>query len=337
MTIKRSKESNHRSNSALFGLALATVLAVPAVSQAVTVNLTASDGFGDSSFDSSAPQNDSNVPNWGNGAFPTAGNDYVVDGSYRLRTPADGGVYTFAGDSLTIQNSGAANSQFGLSFKGAGSSGSITINNLILGTGGQINAINGGNDVFNLYGNLNIAGDSSLYAKQGPINIYSDIGGSAQITIPASDVSGDELSFLSSANTFKGNIINNGRFTLGTGANLNFVIGSSGVNNNFSDGAGQQHAIFDGDFVFDLSGASTTFGDSWQVIDTASATYFGSTFGVQGFTDQGSGIWTGSANGAEYQFDTAGGTLSVVPEPASATLLVAGALGLMAVARRKTR
>ena len=302
-------------------LMMISVLAVSV--QAATVTTTGSDGFGGSSFNSAGV--------WSDASAPSTGNDYVIDDEDRVRTPADGGSHTFAGDSLTIQSRSASGNEniMGLSYKGTGDAGSLTVDNLIL-DGGSINHINGSGDVFNLYGNLNVTADSVIFAKQGPIHVYSDVSGSSEIWNP--DTSGPiecKVWMHSSANTFTGNIVNNGRFGLADDANLNFVIGASGVNNSVSNGdlGTQKHITLDGDFIFDLTGASTTLGDSWAVITTvAASTYYGSTFTVAGFADMGDDTWLGTANGANYEFDESTGMLTVVPEPATLALLGLGGL-----------
>jgi hypothetical protein len=60
---------------------------------AQTVNLTANDSFGVSSFNSAGI--------WSDGFAPTGWNEYSTVG-YLLRTPSVAGNYTFAGASLTI-------------------------------------------------------------------------------------------------------------------------------------------------------------------------------------------------------------------------------------------
>jgi hypothetical protein len=300
------------------------LLASPAF--AATITMSNSDGIGQSSFNSGL--------NWVGGLAPSAGNDYVTN-DYRLRTPADGGVYTFGGDSLTINNTNGYNG--GLMYKGTGSAGSLTIANLIL-AGGMISHANGSTDICNLYGNINVASASTLYPKQGPIHIYSVISGSSQLTIQASDGgSGNKIWIRSSANTFTGNIVNNGRLELADDANLNFVIGASGINNSISNGTlgTQQHSIFGGDFIFDLTGAGTGIGDSWQIVSTvAASTYWTETFTVVGFTAKGDNdTWLKNANGVTYQFQESTGMLIVIPEPASMLLLGLG--GLMTFLRKR--
>lgn len=280
---------------------LAIVLAAAATGNAAIVTLTASDTLGQSSFASGL--------HWSDAAAPSSGNSYKV-GISLLRTPADGNSYTFGGNSLSIDG---PSGDFG--YKGTGNTGVIIIDSLIL-NGGLIRHINGAADVFTLAGNINVIADSQIYAKQGLINITANIEGSGKITNPGSDGAGRTLRFSASTNTYTGSLVNNGRFNLADNAIMNFVIGASGVNNSVS-GTGAEN-VFDGDFNFNLTGASSTLGDSWTIVSTANKT-FSPTFTVVGFTETAD-VWS---NGV-YQFSEATGILSVVPEPASLSVIVLG-------------
>lgn len=313
------------------GIAILALLAVPGICGAADVTLTGIDPFGTSSFNSAGL--------WDSGLAPSAGNDYFVPDGTRLRTPADGNSYTFAGDSLTVNN--ATGYADGILYKGTGNAGTITVDDLIL-DGGLISHGNGSGDIFNLDGNITVASDSRLYPKQGPIHIYSAISGSSTINILASDSgAGNKVWIRSSANTFTGSIVNNGRLEQADDANLNFVIGASGVNNGISNGGAgtQQHSIFGGDFVLDLSGAGTTLGDSWAIVDTVPAsTYYPSTFNVVGFSTSGDGVWARDMGLGDrmYEFDQGTGILSVVvPEPSSFALLMVGAGMLLGFRRNR--
>lgn len=286
---------------------LTVLLSVPLMSSAEIVTTTGADGFGTSSFNSPGV--------WSNGQAPANGNDYFIDDvSDRLRTPPDGGDYTFAGDSLTVQSVGAGADLYlmGLTYKGAGDTGTITIGNLIL-DGGTINHLNGTGDIFKLAGSLNVLSDSIIIALQGPIEIYSDISGSGQLIIPPSNNDSCVLTFYSAANTFSGDIINLGRFVLADDANLSFEIGANGINNSFSS-TNQQSAVFSGDFSFDLSAASTVIGDSWAVVDTTPASSFTTNFTVSGFLDNGDGSWFLNNGSAKYKFYENSGILEVVSD-----------------------
>lgn len=279
-----------------FALGMAAALTAPASLEAA-VTLTAGDASGSTSFNAAG--------NWSEPLAPHAGTNYEVSIS-QLRTPPDAGSYTFWGDSLAILSGGQ------LYYKGAGSSGIITVSNLVL-DGGAIQHLSGAADLFQLAGNLSVVADSVIYAKQGPITVSAMISGSGTITNPGSDGAGRTLVFANTGNTFTGSLVNNGRFQLPDGANLNFVIGASNVNNRVS-GTGAS-TTFDGRFVFDLSGSSTNLGSRWTIA-SASGQTFGSSFSVDGFTHAGSGagpgIWEASANGVKYSFDTSSGLLQVV-------------------------
>lgn len=298
-------------------LGLMLVFAAANFCRADVVILTGADGFGASSFNSGL--------NWSDGLAPSSGNDYSV-AIPQLRTPADGNSYTFGGHSLTINSGGR------FFYKGTGSAGTITVADLIL-NGGSIEHQNGVSDIFNLAGTLNVTADSQIWAKQGPINIIGTLTGTGTITNPGSDGAG-RIVTIAGANLYAGSIINDGRFAVAQGSSFNFLIGANGVNNTIS-GTGDE-TDYNGLFVFNLVGAGTTPGDSWLVANAANQTY-GSTFGVAGFTDNGGGIWTTTQNGALYEFNTADGTLMVVPEPSVLAMSLLGGLGMLVAFRRSRK
>jgi hypothetical protein len=276
-------------------IAAASLLALTAARAAVT--LTIGDALNTSSFNAAG--------NWSEALAPHTGTNYEVS-VIQLRTPASTGSFSFLGDSLTILGGG----QF--TYKGAGTSGTITVSNLVL-NGGTISHLAGAGDLFQLAGNLNVVTGSGIHAKQGPITVNALISGNGTITNPGADGPATLLMIANSANTFTGSFVNHGRFTLSAGANMNFVIGASNVNNRVS-GTGAA-TLFDGRFLFDLTGASTNAGSSWTIA-SASAQTFGSTFSVDGFGRVGGGAGPGSwevvTNGTVYSFDTGSGILQVV-------------------------
>jgi rhamnogalacturonan endolyase len=277
----------------------------------VNVSLIASDDIGTTSFNTSL--------NWSNGQAPSAGNDYIT-GDYRLRTPPDGGSYTFGGDSLTIDNTNGY--PWGMMYKGTGNTGTITINNLIL-AGGMISHASSASDHFQLEGNIDVISDSQIHARQGPIHVGATISGTATLTNPGSDGPGRTLFVESPFNTFTGNIVNDGRLHLAAGAVMNFVIGAAGVNNSIS-GVGAE-TILDGEFTIDLTGAGTIPGDSWTLV-SATATY-GPTFSIRGFTQIRPGTWDGPG----YWYDTSTGVLYCGEPPALTRQMEALDRGVVAV------
>ncbi|HEX6963023.1 MAG TPA: hypothetical protein VF175_14230 [Lacipirellula sp.] len=286
---------------------VAALLMTPVSGEAATVAMSGSDAFGASSFNAGT--------NWTGGGAPSAGNDYVTN-DFRMRTPADGNSYTFGGDSLTVNNTNGLNG--GLMYKGAGNTGVLTINNLIL-DGGRIHHQNGVGDLFQLAGAINVVSDSSIHAKQGNIEISAPISGAGNLLIPATDAPAENNRYVTllGDNSYTGSIDVAGRFRLGDAGSLVFDIGAAGVNNSI---AGTGTAEFNGAFNFALSGASTTIGDSWNIASVANQT-FGDTFTVTGFNSvQGGAAWSDGT----YLFDEATGVLSVIPEPTSGLMAVGG-------------
>ena len=154
-------------------------------------------------------------------------------GNYAIRTPLDtynpGSAtpsFTFAGDSLTLNNSGSPSS--GLYFKGVGAASVLTFKNLIL-EGGSTHHFSSAGDLFQLAGRLTVASGGTINSEQGNTNILAAVAGSGNLTIGLTN--GFLVTFLSPSSTFTGNINVAGRFQLASGANQNFVIGANGVNN----------------------------------------------------------------------------------------------------------
>ncbi|MGN6367401.1 MAG: PEP-CTERM sorting domain-containing protein [Phycisphaerae bacterium] len=337
-----------RSVAVLFSTITAALLGSAA--QAQLVNLTANDGFGNSSFNSAG--------NWSNAAAPSAGNTYTnldsTGAGHLLRTPASAGDFTFGGDSLTLSSSSVTDLNQSLIFKGSGGSATapntITVNNLIL-DGGIVRQGNGEGDFFALAGNVSVTSNGGTFDIQGPTYITAPISGSGPLGLnnPGSDGVARTLHFDSNANTWTGTLTlasgpRTTKFELDSTGLMNFVIGANGINNSV---AGTGIATYDGTFNFDLSGADNTVGDQWVIssiptilaadnITVTNGQIYTATFNVAGFTNSGSGLWDKTANGVDYQFNQATSTLSVVavPEPASLAIAALGALALIGRRRR---
>lgn len=137
---------------------------------------------------------------------------------------------------------------------------------------------------------------------------------------------------MAGANTYTGNTtVTGGQLNLADNAQLRFTIGGNGINNQLVNSGGT--ISLDGDFVFDLTGAGTTLGNSWTLA-TGSINYSGSlgTFSVAStggaFTEVSTGVWTRDENSVTYQFSELTSQLSVVPEPSTVAMLGFAAAGI---------
>jgi autotransporter-associated beta strand protein len=135
-----------------------------------SVNLTASDALGEAGFNYASK--------WSDGRFAHPGATYTT-GNFLLRTPASGNSFTFVGESVTVNNTNGING--GLLYKGAGATGVVRFKNLNL-NGGYVRHASSSNDLFQLAGNVTLAGNATIDAAQGPITIHAGMGGSGSLT-----------------------------------------------------------------------------------------------------------------------------------------------------------
>ena len=264
----------------------------PGVAGAANVTLTTGDSVGTSSFDDGSFDA---VTNWGNALDPAAGNDYFVTVQW-LRTPADALDYTFAGDSLTLESGGGLISKH---------DGDRTVSANWILDGGLIRSGSGGTLTETIAGTMSIAsGGGTLQADQTPYVLSAAISGAGDLSL----TSGNNIT-VTGTSTMSGNVVADGSDLLwDTTSDWLFTIGASGTNNAI---AGTGSATFDGAFTLDLTGASSTPGDSWTLTDVATQT-FGSGFSITnaGFSQSGS-VWTDGT----YTFNPATGTLAVAAPP----------------------
>ncbi|NBO42540.1 MAG: hypothetical protein EBU92_13685, partial [Betaproteobacteria bacterium] len=113
---------------------------------------------------------------------------------------------------------------------------------------------------------------------------------------------------LSGSNTYTGNTtVIAGTLQLATNGSLRFVIGGDKTNNAVT---GTGTTTMNGQFVFDLTGASTNTNSTWTIVAATLTNSYGANFLVNGFTGAG-GNWTNTTNGVRYVFSQSLGTLSV--------------------------
>ncbi len=183
----------------------------------------------------------------------------------------------------------------------------------------------------------NTSGTASILTLNGTTNASFFATGNTTITGNLSIVkAGTFNQTLAKTNTYTGNTtINAGTVTLASGATMSFFIGANGVNNQI---LGTGNLALDGVFIFDLTGAAATNGNSWLIADFTNLNEsIGGTFAVQNFSKSGSTWSLGN-----YSFSETSGVLSystgVIPEPSTAAALSGLAvLGLSFCRRRRAR
>lgn len=278
----------------------------------------------------------------------------TVTGTVSSASTLKGNTLNVAGATLAV---GGATTSGRLEAGSGGllfSAGSITLNNG--DAGGELRL--GGDATINSSATLIVTNNGGLGAVKGFVNLgaadrtftVNHVAGAQTTDFRISTVVtgtgglvkagngtmvlGNEVSPTTIDNTYTGDTtVSAGTLVLAQSASLLFNIGASGVNNGI-DGSGT--LTLNGRFVFDLTGASTSFGSAWNIVNVGSLSEtFGSTFSVDTFTDAGSGLWTKDINGTNYyQFSELSGALTVVPEPTTWALL-AGALTFLVVFRRR--
>jgi autotransporter-associated beta strand protein len=173
-------------------LVASLVLSIPV--RAANVSLTASDGVGTSSFNTAGK--------WSNTQAPSAANDYFT-GSYFMRTPGTAGNYTFAGNSLTLQQPVLAGVR-SIIFKG-GNNDVLTINNLTNAFGGILENGGSGAATVTFTGNLfTIAGNSAVVANQGPLILGYPLAGADGVILTNAGGNATGITYNGDNSAFKG-------------------------------------------------------------------------------------------------------------------------------------
>lgn len=137
---------------------------------ATLVTQTASDALDESGFNYASK--------WSDGRFAHAGAAYFT-GSNTFRTPTSANSFSFAGDSLTVNNTNGIAG--GMLYKGIGSTGAVHFKQLNI-AGGYVRHASGTGDLFRLAGKVTLTGSSTVSAAQGSIQISASMTGTGSLT-----------------------------------------------------------------------------------------------------------------------------------------------------------
>lgn len=246
--------------------------------------LVAGDAFGTTSFNGGL--------NWDDAMAPMAGCNYLVAVS-SLRTPDSAGNYVFPGDKLVITTGGNLLTKF---------SGRITASYVL--DGGRLHNGTNDNGVSVFDGNIEVLAPSEIYAQNNDITVDAVIRGSETLTLTGNDTT------LTAENTFTGNLVVNGSsMVLASTGVVNFVPGAPGVSNAIS---GTGAVVLNGTFNIELGSASSTAGDTWNLVANAGSSTYDVGFEVAGFTADASPAGSRKWTSGVHQFDEATGILSVI-------------------------
>ncbi len=306
---------------------VATTLIPTSLQAAALVLSSGGDTFGNSSFTSPLT---GSAPGWsasgsGQGVAATSGNTYSTEGKL-LRGPGNSTSYTFAGDSLTINNG-----RFIL--KGASTGQVLTVNNLILSNAVLDQSVGANGNTSTIGGNILVSTASTMGANTGEtMFVTSNISGSANLQFGGAANIGN----LNGTTVLSGN--NNaysGNITVGTAgqtailsATSDFALGTGNVSvisGTLSLGMGATN-----NYISDLATLSLAAGTTANLGFTGSDTV-GSL--VLGGAAQMPGMYN-SSTPIVGSFFTGGGSIVVVPEPSSALLIGLGAIGFVTRRRR---
>ncbi|MGA0900331.1 MAG: autotransporter-associated beta strand repeat-containing protein [Luteolibacter sp.] len=289
---------------------------------------------------------------FGNQDFNLSSTSNSFTGALQLGQGDTGVVFTtnsFAdsANSITMRNGSKGDTKF---VWGSGATSALVLNSrqfVISGSGNKKHVIENANA--NASNTITINQDFSVTRTTNQSLVLGGINtGNNTIAGAISDGDGSITTLekvgsgnwtVTGANTYTGNtIVSAGSLTLGDGGQFLFDIGSSGVNNQLT---GSATLNLDGELVFDLTAASTTISDFWQIVDVSGLTEsYGATFGVSStlgsFTADGGGdLWTISENGVGYEFSESTGMLTVVPIPEPGIFALSALGGLMLLRRRR--
>lgn len=265
------------------------------------VVLSATDGFGQTSFNAGT--------NWSDGQAPVPGRNYLVPSGLRLRTPntADA-TLAFAGAKLVVAGELALkgdNSTFSADYLFSDEFATPRIYQIV-DAGGTVS----------LGGSVEFMTASEIDTQNGPVAFAASVSGDGALSL----VGLSAVQFDNLTNSYAGDItmspttslVVNGDLSVGSGSVFSLAPGAAGESNSIG-GTGTLGLA--GSLDIDLGQAIPAVGATWDLLTTATVNFDpGFIVTGSGFTPDGGAvgdrIWTDSSG--SYEFSEATGVLSFV-------------------------
>ncbi len=276
----------------------------------------------------------------GRATVAIAGGDVTVGRFITSAASADWGRLVIAGGTVTATNGVDGSVHSGATFEldlngGELRTPSLRVADREVGTnnsawltfnGGTLTAIGADNaDFITLYGgnqNTYVAGGGAIINSNGRnLGIHPNLMAAATGYGGLTKLGAGTLTLYGS-NTYRGNttVEAGGALVLAAGGSTRFYPVANGVSNKIT-GGGSPSVTLDGEIYLDLSGADTTSGISWLLVDAANLVlHYGGTLSVNSslgsFTSQ-SGVWSKNVGTNTWMFDQITGTLTFASDPFS--------------------
>ena len=243
----------------------------------------------------------------------------IAGGTVTATNGVDGSVHSGATFALDLNGGELRTPALRVADREVGTNNSAWLNF----NGGTLTAIGADNaDFITLYGgsqNTFVAGDGAIINSNGRnLGIHPNLMAAATGNGGLTKLGAGTLT-LHGSNTYRGNttVAPGGALVLAGGGSTRFYPAANGVSNMIT-GSGSPSVTLDGEIYLDLSGANTTSGNSWLLVDSANlAFHYGGTLSVNsslGAFASHSGRWQLVSGTNIWTFTEATGTLTLASD-----------------------
>ena len=217
---------------------------------------------------------------------------------------------------ITVTHGALRTTAVGVIPSGAGK-GNVTVATgafiSLVGNSQSINGLNGGGNLGAGSGTptITLGNNNAVGTFSGTLTDTGRINNGTTLGLLALTKVGTGTQTLSGANSYTGNTnVSAGTLELAATGVLKFIPTLNGVSNSLG---GTGTVLLKGSFNIDLTAASTTSGNTWNLVDVANLNEtFDASFTVTGFTET-SNVWTRTIAANTFTFTESTGVFSVAP------------------------